>query len=223
LIEVFLSKVLDKASGKVLTPKDKFESAVHELGHYIVARALGIAAHFVSIRAGLQTLGITFSTDDEMTKTHEDIRRDIAFAAGGWEAERLCDIPPNTGKSGDIDMANDAAEFLVGNMAERKKLRRYANLFANRWFDDGSGVLLSQRMLSAFEEDIAAALRDEERRARKILKFFGKKRLKKIARTFAAHPNGVMLRKELDALLQPKLDQYHAAHHIVDRAQPTDA
>ena len=223
LIEVFLSKVLDKASGAVLNDREKYYAAVHELGHYIVARALGIAAHFVSIRAGLQTLGITFTNDDDKTKTHEDIRRNIACSSGGWEAERLCGIPPNTGKSGDIEMANDGAEFLVGNMGERKKLRPYANLFANRWFDDGSGVLLSQRMRDAFEEDIAAILRDEEHRARKILKFFGKNLLKKIARIFAAHSNGVMLRKELDVLLEPKLARYHVKHHIVDHVQSVGA
>jgi transitional endoplasmic reticulum ATPase len=65
LIEVFLSKVLDKVSGDTFTEKERYEVAVHELGHYIVARALGIAAHFASIRAGLSTLGITFSTDDK--------------------------------------------------------------------------------------------------------------------------------------------------------------
>jgi ATP-dependent Zn protease len=217
LVEIFLSKVLDKASGQSLTKKEEYEIAVHELGHYVVARALGIAAHFVSIRAGLQTLGLTFSTSDAKTRTHEDIRREIAFSSGGWEAERLCGIPPNTGKSGDSEMANSAAEFLVGALGERKSLRRYGKLFVDRYADEGSGVIASQRILARFESDIAWLLAAEERRARRILRFFGKDLLRRIARIFAKSKNGVMLRKELDVLLEPKLAQFHRQNHIVDR------
>ncbi|MGB7957414.1 MAG: AAA family ATPase [Minisyncoccia bacterium] len=217
LIEVFLSKVLDKASGQVMTDKEKYETAIHELGHYVVARALGIAAHFVSIRIGLQTLGITFSTDDAKTTTHEDVKRNIAFSSGGWEAERLCGIPPNTGKIGDLDMANDAADFLVTVLGDRKKLRRCGKLFADHWFSEGSGILQSQRMLTGLEDDLAAVLIAEERRARKILRFFGKDLLQKIARILAEKSNGVMLRNELDALLQPKLAEFHKKYHITDR------
>jgi cell division protease FtsH len=222
LIEVFLSKVLDKAIGQIMTEKEKYETAVHELGHYIVARALGIAAHFVSIRVGLRTLGITFSTDDAKTRSHEDIQRDIAFSSGGWEAERLCGIPPNTGKSMDIEMANTAADLLVA-LGGRKKLRRYGLLFIDNGFRDGSGWLPSQGMLAELADDTAAVLIAEERRARKILKFFGKDLLRKVALIFAKRPSGVMLRKELDALLQPKLAQFHRQNHVIDHIKPDAA
>jgi hypothetical protein len=216
LIEVFLSKVLDKTSGQIMTDTEKYETAVHELGHYVVARALGIAAHFVSIRVGLQSLGITFSTDDAKSSSHEDIRRHAAFCFGGLEAERVCGISPNTGKSEDITMANGAADFLV-SLGERRKLRRYGLLFAENYIEKGSGVVLSQGMLAGLEDDTAAILIAEDRRARKILRFFGKGPLRKIALIFAKRPSGVMLRKELDALLQPKLAQFHRQNSIIDR------
>jgi ATP-dependent Zn protease len=218
LIEVFLSKVLDKVSGQTMTEQEKYETAVHELGHYIVARSLGIAAHFVSIRAGLRTLGLTFSSDDAKCNSYEDARRQTAFFSGGWEAERLCDIPPNDGMLGDIELVNNEAEYLVGILGDRKKLRRYGKLAAERWFnDDEGGAFLSQKMLAAFEDDLAAVLLAEERRARKILRFFGKGLLRKIAHILVKRQGGVMLRKELDGLLQPKLAEYHRQNHIVDR------
>lgn len=222
LIEVFLSKVLDKTSGQVMTNKEQYETAVHELGHYIVARALGIAAHFVSIRVGLRTLGITFSSDDAKSMSHEDVRRDIAFCSGGWEAERLCGISLNTGRSGDIDTANQAAEFLV-SLGERKKLRRYGNLYTDHWIEDGECILASERMRVGLEEDTAAILITEERRARKVLRFFGKGLVRKIALILAKQPSGVMLRNELDAMLQPKLAEFHRQHRIIDRIKPDAA
>jgi len=217
LIKIFLSKVLDKSSGWTLTDQEKYEIGVHELGHYIVARAQGIAAHFASIRAGLQSLGLTFSTDDSKKQTQESVRRQIAVSSASWEAELLCGIPENTGKSGDLEMANSAAEYLVGILGERTNLRRYGKLYIERNYEDGCGHSMSPGMLAGFEKDVAKILNEEERRARAILRFFGKNLIRKIARLLAENPNGVMLRSELDALLQPKLAEYHRRNQIVDR------
>lgn len=216
LIGIFLSKVLDKETGHAQTEAEKHETAVHELGHYIVGRALGLPTYFVSIRPGLSTVGITFGNDDLKTKSHEDLRRQIAFVAGGWEAERLYGISSNTGKSADLFHAADIAEKLIF-LGERKYLKPYGHLQAGRIMEEGSGINMSQRMLVALEKDIARLLTEEELRARHTLRFFGKGLLKKIAKVLAKNSHGVMLQKELDALIGEKLSDFHKRHRIVDR------
>ena len=215
LVEVFLSKTLDKASGHTMTEQEKENARVHEVGHYIVARAHGIAAHFVSVRPGLTSLGVTFASDDAKNKSHTEIRYDIAFCAGGWEAERLCGIPQNTGKRGDIEMVNDFTEYLIF-LGDRKKLGRYGKMDLGRWTDDGNGMVASQGLLAALEDDTADIIVAGEKRARMTLRFFGKQIVRKLARALAESPHDVMLRQKLDAMLQPKLAEFHRRYHIVD-------
>ena len=114
-------------------------------------------------------------------------------------------------------MVNSAAELLVGTLGERTDLRRYGKLYTDRYHEEGSGLIISPGMLAGFEKDVAKILTAEERRARKTLRFFGKELIRKVALIFAQRPTGVMLRKELDALLQPKLAEFHRQHRIIDR------
>jgi hypothetical protein len=84
-------------------------------------------------------------------------------------------------------------------------------------------MITSPGVLARLEEDTAAILIAEEHRARKVLRFFGKRLIREIATILTKRPSGVMLRKELDALLQPKLAEFHQRNHIVDRIKKPDA
>ncbi len=218
LVEVFLSKTLDQETGHTLTEEERYEICVHEIGHYIVARALGIAARFASVRPGFRSLGITFAIDDDKTRSHETLRRQIAFSSGSWEAERLCGISANTGKSSDVEMANDIAEELTFH-GERRHLRPYGLLRVDRALTEERAIQMSQKTISALEKDIARIMQTEERRARSVLRFFGRKLIEKAAYTLKRSRHGVMLQKELDELFEPKLSMFHARYKVVDHLQ----
>jgi ATP-dependent Zn protease len=220
LVEIFLSKTLDRETGHTMMEKEMYETCVHEMGHYAAARAYGIGARFASVRPGLRSLGITFDHDEAKSTSHEDLRRSIILCCGSWEAEKLCGISENTGKGGDLEMANDFAAELSFN-GERKHLKQYGRLLIDRFQEDGSCIQLSDAIKAALEKDLADIIRVEERRARDVLRFFGKKLIVNAARALQKSAHGVLLQKELDALLQPKLSEFHRKHNIVDRIQPT--
>lgn len=220
LVEIFLSKTLDRETGHTLNEKETYETCVHEIGHYAAARAYGMGVRFASVRPGLRSLGITFEHDEAKSTTHEDLRRNIAFCCGSWEAEDLCGVSANTGKRADLEMANDFAAELSFN-GERKHLKPYGRLLIDRFQEEGSGIQMSDAIKSALEKDLADIIRVEERRARSVLRFFGKKLIVNAARALQQSAHGVLLQKELDALLQPKLSQFQRKHNIVDRIRPT--
>ena len=72
-------------------------------------------------------------------------------------------------------------------------------------------------MLTGLEDDLAAVLIAEERRARKYSGFSERICFRRSPGILAEKSNGVMLRNELDALLQPKLAEFHKKYHITDR------
>ena len=202
-----------------MTDKEKYETAVHELGHYIVARALGIAAHFVSIRVGLQTLGITFSTEDAKARAMRTSRREIAFFREDGKPNALRNFAEH-GKSGDIEHGEQRRGISSSAFSANARSSGGTASFLRTvgLTKDVGGSFLESRDARPRSRTIpAAVLLAEERRARKILRFFGKSLLQKIARILAERSSGVMLRKELDALLQPKLVEYHRQNNIVDR------
>jgi hypothetical protein len=80
---------------------------------------------------------------------------------------------------------------------------------------------VSQKALVAYEKDVANIILAEERRARNVLRFFGGRLIEKVARILQKNRHGVMLQKELDALFEPKLSEFHRLHKIVDRIYPT--
>ena len=219
LLKTFVEQVLgeiDAPTGHELSAAEEKRVRVHELGHYIVGRALGLPARFVSMRPGLRSLGMT--VEDDANYHIETVRMftdQIAAIFGGVEAERLCGLSESLSDGSDMRAAAELTKLLVESGHCRKKsLQRYGRFALLR--DDNDIIEGSFAFIEALEDDAALLVCREEQRARRILAFFGKAPIAKIEKVFAGKSEGVMLRKELDALLEPKLSAYHRKHKIRD-------
>lgn len=226
LIEVLMSKILDDETGHTTPPEEERVSAIHEVGHYIVARALGIPAHFVSCRVGLNSLGMTFVGDnglDRKCPSIEETLRTISVFTAGIESEELFGVPPTVGGQGDNRIATAMAKTLLstGVGSQSSLMKEYGIFYFRNDYDEEDEVMpelsiLSEDLRSAFEKEVVALLRREQRRARTVMRFFGKDLVGKIADALIKKPGKIMLRGELDRLLEPRLGQFKKKHGIVE-------
>lgn len=216
LIKVFLSRILDPPSGYKISLRDREIVRIHEIGHYIVARALGFPAHFVSVRTGLQSLGETFVNggNSERHVSLEEVKRQIAVNFGGAEAEKIFGYPEHINAMGDLDASNTLAKDLVGVYGYKKRLRRkYGSVLLGLDHEN-----TSREAMSDLEKlELKGILEEEQLRARRVLRFFGRRLIQRVAKVLGAKSQGVMLQKELDRLLEPKLSQFHRLHKILDQ------
>ena len=215
LVRAFLSSVLDPPSGHEASEEDKEETRIHELGHYIVARAWGIPARLVCVINGISSFGQVRINDSFRTTNDKNMLNDIALTWGSIEAERMFGFLPNDGRGSDVEQINTTAgDFL--RLGERSgKLKRYSLLLPLR--DDRDQITISEEMSSAYEKELAKVMSRGQKQARKTLKFFGKKLIKRVSDVLAKNPTGVMLQSELDPLLEPKLSQFHKKHKVKDQ------
>lgn len=214
LLRVLLEKAVDAPTGHSLSSDEQRCVRIHELGHYIVARAWGLRAHFICVRSGLRSLGLTSLGDDtKKLLSVEEIKYAIAALFGSMEAEKLLGVPPSMSTSMDLESANEMAELLVSECGYRRLLRKkYGFVSLSR---DAS--IVSQRALSDMErKELKRLLNEGDRRARRTLKFFGKELIEQIAAVFAEKPEGTMLQQELDPLLEPKLSEFHKMYKVED-------
>jgi len=82
--------------------------------------------------------------------------------------------------------------------------------------DSFSQLLFTRKLSEAFSKDMARLVKSNELKARRIIRYFGRSLITKIEKRISEKPHGVMLQKELDAILEPKLSRYHKKHNITD-------
>lgn len=119
--DVFLENLLGPPS-PFLQVKDEtaFQIAVHEIGHALIARELGIPVRVITIRAGEKYLGRTFtSTVSEKIRTVKDCIAMVRIFLGSIYAERLLDLPNLINSQSDIYKANEISHQLTGTMGYR--------------------------------------------------------------------------------------------------------
>jgi len=103
---------------RLLNPNEKKRVAYHEMGHAIVAFALGHGEviHKVSIiPRGISALGYTMSrpTEDRYLMEKNELESKIAIALGGRASEMLFFSDISTGAGDDLDRATDIARAMV--------------------------------------------------------------------------------------------------------------
>ncbi|WP_413160686.1 ATP-dependent zinc metalloprotease FtsH4 [Capilliphycus salinus ALCB114379] len=108
---------LEKKS-RVLSDKEKKIVAYHEVGHAMVAAAVGDSKKIAKISIvprGMAALGYTLQlpTEDKFLMSSEEIKAEIATLLGGRSAEEVVFGSITTGASNDLQRATDLAERMV--------------------------------------------------------------------------------------------------------------
>jgi cell division protease FtsH len=108
---------LEKKS-RVLNEKEKKIVAYHEVGHALVAAAVGDSKKIAKISIvprGMAALGYTLQlpTEDRFLMSAEEIQAEIATLLGGRSAEEVVFGSITTGAANDLQRATDLAERMV--------------------------------------------------------------------------------------------------------------
>jgi cell division protease FtsH len=101
-----------------ISEKEKRTTAIHEAGHALVARFVGIEAdpvHKVTIIPRGRALGLTqqLPPEDRLNMTREFAQNQIAILMGGRVAEEIIFGQKTTGAGNDIERATELARSMV--------------------------------------------------------------------------------------------------------------
>ncbi len=102
----------------IISDKEKRTTAVHEAGHALVARFVGVEAdpvHKVTIIPRGRALGLTqqLPPEDRLNMTREFALNQIAILMGGRVAEEIVFRQKTTGAGNDIERATELARSMV--------------------------------------------------------------------------------------------------------------
>jgi len=123
--ELELDEAIDRASlgmerkSRILSESEKERTAVHEMGHALVAVSTGNIdpLHRVTIvPRGTAALGVTWvrPTEDRFMRTEPELKSSMTFAMGGRAAEELYyDGVVSTGAHNDLEKATETARAMV--------------------------------------------------------------------------------------------------------------
>ena len=123
--ELELDEAIDRASlglerkSRVLSEKEKERTAVHEMGHALVAvgsEDIDPLHRVTIVPRGTAALGVTWvrPTEDRFMRTEPELKVSMAFAMGGRAAEEI--LPRrrrSTGAHNDLEKATDTARAMV--------------------------------------------------------------------------------------------------------------
>ncbi len=102
----------------IISDKEKRTTAIHEAGHALVARFVGVEAdpvHKVTIIPRGRALGLTqqLPPEDRLNMTREFAQNQIAILMGGRVAEEIVFGQKTTGAGNDIERATELARSMV--------------------------------------------------------------------------------------------------------------
>lgn len=112
---------------RILRPEEKRRVAYHEMGHTVVALALGKdeIVHKVSIvPRSMGALGYTFRrpTEDRYLMSKRELQDKMAVALGGRAAEVLFFSDISTGAADDLDKATEIARAMITHYGMSEKI-----------------------------------------------------------------------------------------------------
>jgi cell division protease FtsH len=180
--ELELDEAIDRASlglerkSRVLSEKEKERTAVHEMGHAIVAVSCDDIdpLHRVTIvPRGTAALGVTWvrPTEDRFMRTEPELKDSMAFAMGGRSAEEIFyDGVVSTGAHNDLEKATDTARAMVTMLGMSEDVgpislgdeERQQNPFAG-------GPQVSQKTAELIDDEVRRLLEEAHSRAMAIL------------------------------------------------------
>lgn len=158
-----------------------YRVAVHELGHALVAKELGIPIRVITIKSGARYLGRTFlSHVNEKIQTIEDIENFISVGLGSIYAEMLMSIPNNAGSEGDIATASNQAQYAISSLGVNSNIHIDINSYAVR--NRGAGATMSEDMKSDFDKRLISVMETCEATAESIISNVGSDVIEAMAR-----------------------------------------
>jgi cell division protease FtsH len=180
--ELELDEAIDRASlglerkSRVLSENEKERTAVHEMGHAIVAVSCDDIdpLHRVTIvPRGTAALGVTWvrPTEDRFMRTEPELKDSMAFAMGGRAAEEIYyDGVVSTGAHNDLEKATDTARAMVTMLGMSDDVgpislgdeERQQNPFAG-------GPQVSQKTAELIDDEVRRLLEEAHDRAIQIL------------------------------------------------------
>ncbi|MGQ0432291.1 MAG: ATP-dependent zinc metalloprotease FtsH [Microthrixaceae bacterium] len=161
----------------VLSVEEKRIVAVHEVGHAVVAAAVGMDAGVqkLSIVARGRTLGhvTTYQMSDRLVLKRSDLRRRLVTYMGGIAAEQLELGETTSAGESDLREATNLARSMVATLGMNEAIGRYAvmqqqgQVFLGR--DLAKAQDVSPATLEVVDRELKALLDEAERDAVRIL------------------------------------------------------
>jgi cell division protease FtsH len=185
---------------RVLNAHEKEMTAYHEAGHSIVAKALPANGELqkVTILPRGRALGVTWAipTNDEYSKSKQDLRDKICMCMGGAAGELRKEGQFGTGPSNDFEKATQYAEEMVMTYGMSDELGK------TKWADPRSrdtGHVPSPETQAKIDHEIQTILNEEFDRAKSILEKYNGA-WEKLSQALIEKEE--LNRPELDALLK---------------------
>ena len=162
---------------RLLSPKEREITAVHEMGHALVGHYLehNDPVHKISIVGRGMALGyvITLPTEDKFMRSRPELMDALAKNLGGRTAEELVFGEVTTGAEDDLNKTTDTAKRMVMRWGMSEKLgprtfgRDSSQPFLGR--DFGHEADYSEEIAREIDDEIRRIVEDAHERARKVL------------------------------------------------------
>lgn len=161
----------------ILSEEEKYNTAVHESGHAIVAALIGDAdpVHKVTIIPRGRALGVTqqLPIDDRHSYSRTYLRNRLAILMGGRIAEELFFDELTSGARNDIEVATNTAKQMVCELGMSDKIGPISlrpsqdQPFVGRDYNRSS--YNSEKTAELMDSEIRLFIEEADERARKIL------------------------------------------------------
>jgi cell division protease FtsH len=179
--ELELDEAIDRASlglerkSRVLSEKEKERTAVHEMGHALVAvgsEDIDPLHRVTIVPRGTAALGVTWvrPTEDRFMRTEPELKDSMAFAMGGRSAEEIYyDGVVSTGAHNDLEKATDTARAMVTMLGMSEDLGPISlgDSEQQQWF---AAPKISQKTAETIDTEVHRLLEEAHERALAILK-----------------------------------------------------
>jgi cell division protease FtsH len=162
---------------RLLSPKEREITAVHEMGHALVGHFLehNDPVHKISIVGRGMALGyvVTLPSEDKFMRSRQELMDALAKNLGGRTAEELVFGEVTTGAEDDLNKTTDTAKRMVTRWGMSQKLgprtfgRDSSQPFLGR--DFGHEADYSEEIAREIDDEIRRIVEDAHERARKVL------------------------------------------------------
>lgn len=159
----------------ILTDKEKWTVAYHEIGHALVAAKQTNSAPVQKITIIPRTsgaLGYTMQVEEgnHYLMTQEELENKIATLTGGRAAEEIVFNTSSTGASGDIEQATKIARSMITRYGMSKDFDMVAmETVQNQYLGGDTSLACSAQTQAQIDEQVVALVRRQHEKAAQIL------------------------------------------------------
>ena len=159
----------------ILTDKEKWTVAYHEIGHALVAAKQTNSAPVQKITIIPRTsgaLGYTMQVEEgnQYLMTREELENKIATLTGGRAAEEIVFNTSSTGASNDIEQATKIARSMITRYGMSKDFDMVAmETVQNQYLGGDTSLACSAQTQAQIDEQVVALVRRQHEKAAQIL------------------------------------------------------